>query len=177
MVIYGIAVLVGFLLSIFYPELYRTYKDLVLLIIATPAAYLVYSFQRRTEFTKTLRDLWLHMVEAVQISVDYTHYESPSAEQYGNVLTKLSTAIDEVRGVFKNIEEKDGRGGRYPFESLKTINRILKGLDRKTAGYEERAMARNRILEEWRELRSRFLLELDRDFPTYPNSPYLIKAE
>jgi hypothetical protein len=178
MIIYGIAILVGFLLSTYKPDLYEMYKDLALLIIATPAAYLAYSFQKRTEFVKTLRDLWLHMIEAVQMSVEYTYNPNPSSE-LGKILTKLSLSIDEVRGVFKNVDEEDGKGGLYPFESLKIIRKEMVKLGSKTASSDEQAhtQAREKILKEWRELRSKFLLELDRDFPTYPNSPYLIEPK
>jgi hypothetical protein len=178
MAIYGSAIFVGFFLSIYRHDLYGVFKDLSVLIIAIPAAYLAYSFQKRTEYRKTLRDLWLHMVEGVQMSIGYTHTQNPPPELYTQILTKLSIVIDEVRGVFKNVDEKGGAGGIYPFEPLKEIHREIKKLspERVTTSDQQKEV-RNRVIEEWKELRSKFLLEFDRDFPTYTKSPYLIDAE
>jgi hypothetical protein len=86
--------------------------------------------------------------------------------------------IEEVRGVFKNVDEKDGKGGLYPFEPLKTINREIANLGfGESVTPHKKQEARRIIVSEWKTLRSRFLLEFDRDFPTYPESRYLVKAE
>src|SRR6478735_9313186 len=90
MAIYGIAIFIGYFLSIYIPDLYKIYKDMSILIIAVPAAYLAYSFQRRTEYMKTLKDLWYHMIDAVQMSIQYTFDQSPSHESYSEILFKLS---------------------------------------------------------------------------------------
>ena len=44
---------------------YATYKDLIPLVIAIPAAYLAFAFQRRGSYLQALRTVWEHMVGAV----------------------------------------------------------------------------------------------------------------
>jgi len=178
MAIYGIAILIGFVLSKELPDLYGVYKDLAILIVALPAAYLAFCFQRRTEYMQALRNLWIHMIDAVQEGFRYTHTANPSRELYTETLVKLSAVIEEERGVFKNVDERKGRGGLYPFEPLKEIYEEIYKL-----GFGEKATdqlrkeVREKINKHWKDLRSRFLLEFDRDFPTYPKSKYLVEAE
>ncbi|KAA2280243.1 hypothetical protein [Candidatus Nitrosocosmicus sp. SS] len=57
MSINGVAIAVGYVLSVYSPIAYTSYKDLSIIIVAIPAAYFVNSFPRRTEYIKTLKDL------------------------------------------------------------------------------------------------------------------------
>jgi hypothetical protein len=177
MAIYAVAIIIGFFLSNYYSDLYRVYKDLALLIIAVPAAYLAYSFQRRTEYLKTLRDLWSHMISAVQNAIEYTHTSNPSEKLYSETLLELNIVIDQVRGVFKNADEKNGSIGLYPFEPLKGIRKEIKNLGWEDVSFDRKRDTRRKIINQWKELRYSFLREFDRDFATYPSSEYLSQDE
>jgi hypothetical protein len=90
------------------------------------------------------------------------------------VLSELSVAIEEVRGVFKNVGESQNQRGIYPFEAIKTIHRAISDLGYGSEFSNDRARrARATIIPAWKKGRAQLLRELDRDFPTYPESPYL----
>jgi hypothetical protein len=57
---------------------YATYKDLLPLLIAIPAAWLGYCFQRRTSYLAALRTLWENLIPAVQQAIHYTHLAQPT---------------------------------------------------------------------------------------------------
>ena len=82
---------------------YRTYKDILPLVIAIPAAYLAFAFQRRNSYLQALRALWSQIVGAITEALTYTEMSSPSQAEHLVVLSSLRAAIEEVRGVFKNV--------------------------------------------------------------------------
>ena len=153
---------------------YSTFKDLVPLIIAIPAAWLGYCFQRRQSYLKDVRELWSKMVGPVQDAIQYTYLNSPAQSDYARVLKGLSVAIEEVRGVFANVGAAEQCIGLFPFEGLKEIHKKISRL-----GFDERFEreaadgARREIVEGWKEHRRSFLTELERDTPVRPDSPYL----
>jgi hypothetical protein len=83
--------------------LYPLFKDLIPLLIAVPAAYLGYSFQRRSSYLQALRDLWKTLIPAVQRAVQYTYLDAVDRQEFARVMCDLSIMIDALRGVFKNI--------------------------------------------------------------------------
>lgn len=155
--------------------IYGLYEDLVPLIFAIPAAYLAFAFQRRNSYLQALRALWSDMVDAVTTSLIYTETAVPTEAQYLDTLRKLSAAIEEVRGVFKNIPRPDSTKGWYPFEPVKQIYQTIHNL-----GYGDRASAERRekagrsIFEMWQANRTRLLAEFDRDKPTYHHAEYAL---
>jgi hypothetical protein len=48
---------------------YATFKDLIPFVIAIPAAWLAFCFQRRASYIQQLRAFWSDLVEVVQLSV------------------------------------------------------------------------------------------------------------
>lgn len=170
--VYAIALLLGIVLRILYPDpsslAYATYKDMMPLIIAIPAAYLASCFQQRNNYALSLRALWSHLIAAVSAAVVYTHVPAPSQELYTETLRKLGIVVEEVRGVFKNIPRKGYPNGWYPFEPIKQIYNEIREL-----GYgdsvtkDARRQARERISDLWRRNREQFLAEFDRDVPTF----------
>ena len=177
-IIYAVAIVIAFIFKAMLPSwVYDTYKDVLPLIIAMPAAYLAFCFQKRNSYMTALRSLWSNIIEAVQLAFDYTFIPTPTRENYAETLSKLSMAIDEVRGVFCNIDEKMLNGvGLYPFEPLKDVQDEIRKLGfGENVSIEKQKAARSKISKEWRELRAKFLLEFDRDVPTYPSSKYLIE--
>ena len=177
--IYALAIVAAFLIRAKFSEwIYGTYKDVLPLVIAMPAAYLAFCFQKRNNYMQALRSLWSNIIEAVQSAYEYTFTSEPTRDQYAETLSKLSMVIDEVRGVFSNIEIKKDGIGLYPFEPLKDIRDEIRRLGySENCAHEKQKQARLRISEEWRGLRSKFLLEFDREIPTYPQSKYLIDSK
>lgn len=148
--------------------IYSTYKDLLPLIIAVPAAYLAYSFQRRNGYVQALRKLWSDLIAAVQSARTYTYAPSPTYEQYAETIAKLSIVIEEARGVFCNIKATGTTDGWYPFEPIKEIHDDIRDL-----GYGEKISStaqkqvRDDINKRWKLVRTQLLREYDRYVPTY----------
>jgi hypothetical protein len=151
---------------------YATFKDLVPLAVAIPAAWLAYCFQRRASYMQQLRALWSRLTAAVQDAIQYTHLENPSQEHFAVVLKSLSIAVDEVRSLFSNLAEGRDAPGLFPFESVKTIHEIVSRLGFGSAYQREQAaVARKSIIEAWKKTRFAMLQEFDRSAPTFSDSP------
>ncbi len=127
-------------------------------------------------YLQHLRALWSQINSAVQQCFQYTHLEHPTQTQYGDVLTSMSTVIDEIRGAFKNIGEGPDVRGLYPFEEIKSIRKEISDLAfGQKFDMQAAAKARRTILEQWKRVQEPFLSEFDREEPTYPSSPYVRK--
>ncbi|MBJ2157052.1 hypothetical protein [Variovorax sp. IB41] len=176
--VYAIAIIVAILLRRPFDQnpsaYYAAYKDAIPLVIAIPAAYLAFAFQRRNSYLQALRAVWGHMVEAIAAALAYTEIEAPTQEQRLQVLTKLSVAIEEVRGVFKNIPADGASDGWYPFEPIKQIHQEIRELtcSNLTDSAKLRSNAKKRIYDMWKASRSRLLAEFDRDKPTHHHAEY-----
>jgi hypothetical protein len=174
--IYAVAIFVAFIFKFTLPSwAYDTYKDVLPLIIAMPAAYLAFCFQKRNAYMQALRSLWSNIIAAVQLGYDYTFIPEPTREQYAETLSKFSMAVDEVRGVFCNIDvELKPPKGLYPFQPLKDIQDEIRILGfGNDVSIEKQKQTRAKINNEWKELQAKLLLEFDRDVPTYPSSKFL----
>lgn len=179
--IYIIAILLGFILKLNEPPLstsyYETFKDSIPFILAIPAAYLGFCFQKRMSYLQSLRSLWSKLVVSVNNAIQYTFLESPSQEQYSTVIVDLRIVIDELRGVYKNVNEKSQNIGLYPYEPIKTIHEVICDLGFGELGEEKRNSARDSVYEYWKSIRSNFLEEFDRAEPTKIVSPYIPKSK
>jgi len=153
------------------PRLFQLYKDLMPLVIAVPAAYLGYCFQRRGSYLQALRELWKVLIPAVQRAIQYTYLDTPDRKEFANVMRDLSTVIDSLRGVFRNIPRRDN-AGLYPYEPLKDIWQVMSWL-RDERGAEQRRHARHCIRRLWHEVHSAMLTEFDREVPVHPVSKHL----
>ncbi|MHA6884640.1 hypothetical protein [Ralstonia pseudosolanacearum] len=177
--IYVVAVGIGIGLKLLDPfnkdaPAYATFKDLVPLIIAIPAAWLGYCFQRRQAYLKDVRDLWSKLVLSVQDSIQYTHLSAPEQPDYARVLKGLSVTTEEVRAVFANVGEAERRIGLYPYEGIKNIHGEISFLGFGEGFSREKAtLARQRIVVLWKALRWHYLTELERGVPAHPDSPFL----
>jgi hypothetical protein len=160
------------LITIWPPSIFqsvKSLKDIQSLILAAPVAWLGYCFQRRHNFVQQLRTVLSKAISAVQNAFQYTHLQPAEATQreFGEVLKNLSCAIDEIRGLYRNIHEKPGERGYYPFESLKTIHAEISALGFTPNFTEERAAAaRNNIRDLWKRVREPLMDELDRGLAT-----------
>ncbi|HTU24706.1 MAG TPA: hypothetical protein VMF30_04885 [Pirellulales bacterium] len=150
---------------------YGTFKDLIPLMIAIPAAWLGFCVQRRSAYLQQLRSLWSKLIDAVQSATSYTYLEKPSQQDRADALLKMSIAIDEIRGVFCNIGETGREDGLYPFEPLKDIYCEIAELapaEPFDSGHAIRT--RKRIFALWKEVRRELLREFDREEPTFSHS-------
>ena len=170
--VYAAAIVLGVALRAVDPtpgrEVYQTYKDLIPLIIALPAAFLAQAFQRRASYVQGLRALWGNMVGAAAAALTYTETPSPSKEQWIDVLRRLSAATEEVRGFYTNVPSGVAPGGWYPFEPVKQIHGAVRALGFGDAATDERrAAAQEEIYAMWKRVRERFVAELEVEPPTH----------
>lgn len=152
---------------------YTIFKDLIPFTIAIPAAYLGFCFQRRASFLQTLRLLWTNLLTSVNTAIQYTCMKETDEQQHNSTLILLAQSIDEVRGVYKNINESAEGVGYYPFESLKHMHSIILKLGHGHLDHSKAAEAREQLKKEWGEVRRSFLYEFDRSEPTVFNSPFV----
>lgn len=176
--VYALLVAIGILLRVWFPAEhsleYATFKDLVPLAIAIPAAWLGYCLQRRQAYLRDVRDLWSKLIASTQDAIQYTHLLKPSQSEFSKTQKSLSVAIEELRGVFLNIGQSGGDVGLFPFESIKNIQKAISSLRFGEAVTPEKAaQARGEIIKNWKKLREHFLSECARGVPIKPDSPFL----
>lgn len=173
---YFVAVIIG--VAIYYSDNtekkinYSVFKDLIPFMIAIPIAFLGFCFQKRANYTQALRPLWSNLIISVNTAIQYTHQTSTTQKEYGETLMMLSSSIDEVRGVYKNLNTRSDGIGYYPFESLKSIHSVISELGYGDMDKARSDEARKHIKHNWKNLRQTFLLEFDRPEPTVFDSPY-----
>ena len=180
--VYALAIVVGVVLRVAFPApgslIYQTYRDLIPLIIALPAAFLAQAFQRRASYVQGMRSLWGNMVGAVAAALTYTETPSPSKEQYVDVLRRLSAAIEEVRGFYANDPSATAQGGWYPYEPIKQIHAAIRPLGFCAAASEERRRdAEDEIFAMWKRTRERFVAELEVELPTHHHAAHAPSRE
>ncbi len=178
-VIYAVAIAAGIMLRFVIPspegEVYSTYKDLLPFVIAIPAAYLAFCFQRRNAYMQALRSLWTNTISAVAAARTYTDTPNPPEELYVRTLERLSVVVDECRGVFRNIPAREDAVGWFPFEPIRQIFWEIRDLGYGEAVTSEmRQQARDRIEEMWRRSREQLLAEFDRETPTFHHAQYVL---
>lgn len=87
------------------------------------------------------------------------------------LLAKLSIAIDEVRGVFCNLNETDTSRNLYPFEPIKDIYGLIEDLGfGSTYKSSESKKCHDQIFALWKDVRKEILKEFDREVPTFSHS-------
>ena len=166
--VYALAIVGGLIILIGFPDNINDYMSLVPFIVAIPAALLTSGFQRRSSYVKTLQGIWPKVVKAGRSAIDYTYFKSPNHEQFNTVILSLSTSIDLLRMLFKNI------GGFYPVESMKSIYEEFDRI-RDSMKFESLEGARNRISGLWHQARDAILEEFDRVVPKMYDAPDFTK--
>jgi hypothetical protein len=171
---YMLALAAGILLRIKFSDgVYGTYKDMMPFVIAIPAAWLGFCFQRRASYLSALRSFWDDVIPAVQTAVQYTHLRQPTEKAFSATLKDLSTVIDSLRGVFRNVPTGDPVG-LYPYENLKDILQVISWLGYSNSRSEQdRYQARRCIRLLWASMHQALLQEFDREIPVFPLSKYL----
>ena len=171
-IVYFLALVVGLVLAGL-DYYFSVYADLIPFVVALPAVYLGFCFQRRQSFLNSLKSLWTKLIVSVQDSIQYTHLQQPGIEEYSVTLKNLSIVMEEIRGVYKNKFETNENIGIYTFESLKDIYNQISNLGYGQMLSEDQKKSRDEIIKCWKTLRKTFLRELDRSVPTYIDSPFI----
>jgi hypothetical protein len=150
---------------------YDYLKDMSLLIATGGVAYLSNVYQKRSSFIEALRQEWNEIIRAKSAVFAFTHLEAPTHAQFVDTFCAVSETIDNMRVVYRNVGETDGKIGLYPYAPLHDIRRALQTIDprkRPNASADERKLVRDAMLQAFYALRETFLEELDLDEPTYP---------
>lgn len=170
--IYALFGIVAFVLRVLEPviepQVLQGYRDAAPFLFAIPAALLGYAFQQRFSYLASLRSLWSKLVQSVNGAIQYTYDETPTAKEHAKVMADLGIAIDEVRGVYRNVGEKPGQVGMYPYEPIKEIYRLINDLGYGVDDPEKRKHTREQIVARWQSIRFAFLSEFDRAEPSQP---------
>jgi hypothetical protein len=94
----------------------------------------------------------------------------PDPKEFSEIWRELSTVIDSLRGVFKNLPGPDF--GLYPYQPIKDILTIV-GWVHQGKSPHEHYLARQCILKEWYDMHSALLKEFDRSVPVKPVSKFI----
>ena len=148
--------------------IYAVFKDLAVLVVAIPAAYLVSCFNRWSAHTLALRTLWPSLVKAFHGARAYTLTANRTQEEYEKVMLALSIAIDEIRGHFRSLDEGKRAIGKHPFWSLKQIRDEIELLGFGAKATPRRATRTRRLIDKrWELFRLKLLKEFERANPDH----------
>ena len=167
--VYAVAIAIGCDLRFRYPKRedlhYVLFKDLVPLVVAIPAAWLAYCFQRRASYLQQLRGAWVVASAAARGAIRYTQAARPSPEAHRAIIDDLDGAIEGLRGLFRP-------GRPSPASSLSAILEEIEALgsgESVTPSTSE--AARSAVLAHWDLASGRLLHEFDRVHSMNPGSP------
>lgn len=149
-------------------KVYAYQRDFTSVFISLAAAYLSYCIQQRVSFLAALRELWRQMIAAKNALMAYTHNPAPTKQEFSDAITELSLAIDQMRGVYRNVGESNAAIGLFPFEPLHDMRRTMEELKWKDPAEPRREKARAEIEAAWNALRWKFLHEVSAPFPEEP---------
>lgn len=153
-------------------RIYDLLKDFSSVAIAIAAAYLAYCFQKRSDFISALRELWHAMIDAKNALIAYTQDANPTQAAFTNAYSALSRAIDQMRGVYRNVDETTKDIGWFPFEPLHDMRKSLEALGFGISSEARREAARQQIVDSWNALRPAFLKEFSTPNPTHSITSY-----
>jgi hypothetical protein len=155
----------------FVEDIYEYMKDMALVFVTVVAAYLANVFQKRSKFVESLEEEWRGIVRTKSALSAYCEKSFPTADDYIAAYCRISETIDNMRIVYRNVGETDALVGLYPYAPLHDMRRALQTLDpvkSQNVPAEDRALARDAILQSFAALRERFLEELDLEAPVHP---------
>lgn len=105
--IYTCAILIGVYVTSNFTEedfYHRLYFNLIPFILAIPAAYLSWGFQRRMSYIRALREIWTDIIKACGQAIEYTFLDKPDEGEYKTIVMLLENSIEYLRMLFKNIK-------------------------------------------------------------------------
>lgn len=157
-------------------DAYEFLRDMSLLIATGGVAHLTNIFTKRSTFVENLEEEWRGIVRTKTALYAFCEKQYPTADEYIAAYCRISETIDNMRIIYGNVGETDTLIGLYPFAPLHDMRRALQTLDPRKAGTptpEQRALARDAILQAFFALRESFLDELD---IAEPDSPLLVAS-
>lgn len=152
-------------------DAYEFLRDMSLLIATGGVAYLTNIFQQRSTFVQNLEEEWRGIVKTKSKLFAYCEKQYPTAEEYVAAFCRISETLDNMRIIYRNVGETDTLVGLYPYAPLHDMRRALQTLDPRRQGNptaEQRALARDAVLQSFYALRENFLDELDLAAPDKP---------
>lgn len=151
-------------------DVYEYLRDMSLLIATGGVAYLTNVFQKRSGFTESLEEEWRGIVRTKATLYTFCEKPFPSTEDYLAAFSAISSTIDNMRIVYRNVGETESLIGLYPYAPLHDMRRALQTLDprkRQDIASDERKLVRDAILQAFYALRETFLEELDLEEPNH----------
>jgi hypothetical protein len=162
-------IVAGVLLRVLFGEpTFEVFKDLLPVAIGIAAVYLAHVFQQRSMFIQALRCLWSGIIEAKNELLAYANLPKPTLESYAKAYRAIASAIDEMRGVYRNIGEDKEYVGYFPYEPLHDMRKALEELGHENITAETRQHAWDAIQQAWLAMRYNFLSEFETPEPTHP---------
>jgi len=151
-------------------QIYDYVRDMSLFLVTMAAAYLADVFQRRAKFIESLEEEWRAMVKTKTDLVMFCERDDTTLNDYLHAYGRMSTTLDNMRIVYRNVGETDQLIGLYPYSPLHDMRRALETLDPRRDGVissEQRRTVRAAIQQSFTGLRETFLEELDLEEPTH----------
>lgn len=149
---------------------YDYMRDMALVFVTMVAAYLANVFQMRTKFVASLEEEWRAMVQTKTQLVVFCERDDTTLDDYLQAYGRMSSTLDNMRIVYRNIGETDDLIGLYPYSPLHDMRRALETLDPRTTNApsaEQRSVVCEAIRQSFSALRETFLEELDLEEPTH----------
>ena len=148
-------------------------KDLFAASIAICAASLAAAIQYRVTFLQNLREFYLRdLVPAVQQAIRYTLLSKPAPSDYADALAGISTAIDSIRAVYRNVGDvasnSKHRAGLFPFKPLMSIYNAIEALPPAAFAPASAARAKATIIANWKRASEALFRDFDRVVPIKP---------
>lgn len=151
-------------------ELYEFLRDMSLLIATGGVAYLTNVFQKRSGFVASLEEEWRGIVRTKAALYVYCEKPFPSTDDYLAAFAAISSTIDNMRIVYRNVGETESLIGLYPYAPLHDMRRAVQSIDprkRQDVPAAERKLVRDAILQSFYALRETFLEQLDLEEPEH----------
>jgi hypothetical protein len=139
-------------------------------ILLAAGPYVGYIFQRRAKFLESLQEEWRRITAVKQDIVSYCQKGKNDLENYVELYSKLSTAIDNMRVLFRNVGESKTHIGLYPYETLHDFRRQLEKLDPRNGAVprSEMSLISQSVVSSFQAFRDVFLIELGQIEPGFP---------
>lgn len=139
------------------------FKDMAAYILLGFAPIVGYIFTARQIFVQKLEQEWRRVVEVKSDIVGYTF--NPDEKDYYSVYSKLSSAIDHMRCVYRNVGEDRFHLGLYPFQTLHDFRKALDIINPRShknnpITQKELKISRDIVIDSFQTFRDIFLIEI-----------------
>lgn len=167
---FGVVIICALAKYFNHPGIYSLFKDMSGYVLLAVGPYVAYLFQRRGKFVELLQEEWRKVGEVKQDIISYCQKGKSDIDQYIDLYSNLSIAIDNMRALFRNVGESEEYIGLYPYETLHDFRRQLETIDPRKGPVSAAAMkdASRNIVSSFQAFRDIFLIELSPVEPDFP---------